>query len=88
MINWIRKAGGVIGKTQDSIEILYQQRITNKLMDILKDETHPLRPEFDKRLINRSGRFRGTKYRTVRYSESFVPLAVRLYNNSKNRLSQ
>ena len=41
----IRKAGGIIGKTRDSTE-LYHKRTPNKLMDILQDNTQPLRLEF------------------------------------------
>ena len=49
----IRNAGGVIGKTQDSIETRYHKRTTNKLMDILQHNSHPLRLESDSTVIKR-----------------------------------
>ena len=53
----IKKASAVVGRTQDAFDALYDRRVTNKLMDILDDPTHPLR-QCDKRLIQRSGRMR------------------------------
>ena len=37
-----------MGRTQDAFDALHDRRVTNKLMDILDDSTHPLRQEFDK----------------------------------------
>ena len=36
----IRKASGVVGRTQDNLDTLYDRRVTNKLNDILHDITH------------------------------------------------
>ena len=68
-----------------SIEIHYHKRSMKKLSNILQDDSHPLRPEFDSRLIVRSGRLRVPKYRTMTYSSSFVPMAVRKFNDGINR---
>ena len=73
----IRKASGVIGKTQDSLE---------EICRILEDKTHSLSSTFDSALIERSGRTRAPKSRTVRYSLSFVPVAIGVFNNSKKRM--
>ena len=81
----IKNAGGVIGKTQDSLDTLYDRRSRNKLTTILKDETHPLRPTFDSMKIDRSGRFRTEKTRTVRYGQSFVPAVAEKFNQSFKR---
>ena len=83
----IRKAGGVhvFGKRQDSLDTLYDRRSRNKLTTILKDETHPLRPTFDSMKIDRSGRFRTEKTRTVRYGQSFVPAVAEKFNQSFKR---
>jgi hypothetical protein len=81
----IRKAGGVIGRAQDTLDTLYNRRITNKLADILDDKTHPLRYEFDSRRIERSGRLRVPKSSTSRYANSFVPQAVTLFNSNISR---
>ena len=77
----IRKASSVVGKTQDSLDTLYDRRVTKNLQDIMDDPTHPLRQEFDGQLIQRSGRMRVPKARTTRYLTLFVPQAVSHYNN-------
>ena len=81
----IKKAGGVIGRTQDTLDSLYDRRTKNKLTNILNDETHPLRPDFDELTIARSGRFRVPKARTARYSRSFVPRAISGFNSDRKR---
>ena len=70
----------MVGRVQDSLDILYDRRMTQKLNDILDDATHPLRLDFDDRLIQRSGRMRVPKARTARYSNSFVPRAITSFN--------
>ena len=84
----IRKAGGVIGKKQDTLDTLYDRRTKNKLTDILNDETHPLRQTFDSFKIVRSGRFRVPKAKTDRYAKSFVPMAISKFNVSWRRESK
>ena len=54
----IKKAESVVGKRQDRFDTYYQGRLTNKLTDILHDDTPPLKADFDNRIIERSGRFR------------------------------
>ncbi len=76
----IKKAGGVVGRTQDGFDILYHRRTTNKLNSIMSDASHPMRKEFDGRIIQRSGRMRVPRARTARYANSFVPRAVGLFN--------
>ena len=78
----IRKARDVVGRIQDNLDTLYDRRVTNKLNNILHDITHSLRQELENRLIVRSGRMRVAKARTVRYSNSFVPQAVSVFNRS------
>ena len=81
----IKKAGGVVGKRQEDMDTLYTRRTRNKLKDIMTDETHPLRPDYDNRLIERSGRFRVPKARTSRYANSFVPYSISVYNENLKR---
>ncbi len=81
----IKKAGSVVGRTQDNLDVLYERRLTKKLTDILHDQTHPLRQEFDSRIIERSGRMRVPKTRTARCSNSFVPRAISFFNSRSNR---
>ena len=56
--NTIRKARGVIGRQQETFDSVHHRRLTDRLKMIQADRTHPLRPEFDSRLIDRSGRLR------------------------------
>ena len=55
----IKKAGGggVMGRRLERVDTAYQF-VTNKLRTALADETHPLRPEFYNRHMDRSHRFR------------------------------
>ena len=47
----VQKASAVVETTQDTLDALYDRRVTSKLMDILDDPTHSLRLKFDERLI-------------------------------------
>ena len=81
----IRKAGRVIGRNQDTLTDAYNDRLYKKVTNIFDDDTHPLRQEFDRLLIERSGRLRTPKVRTVRYQKSFMPKAVQIFNSHHNR---
>jgi hypothetical protein len=81
----IKKAGGVVGRKQDDIETMYGRLVTKKLTAIWNDDTHPLRPEFDSRLNDRSGRIRVPRTRTNRYRQSFIPTAIQTHNQLTNR---
>ena len=81
----VKKAGSVVGKKQESIDSICQKRLTDRLTSILADETHPLKPEFDSRLIDRSGRLRAPVARTSRFRQSFVPRAIHAFNQSHER---
>ena len=56
-----------------------------KMANIFKDESHPLRQEFDNLAIARSGRLRLPKVNTETYLKSFVPNAVRICNSKYSR---
>ncbi|GFR85660.1 hypothetical protein ElyMa_004179700 [Elysia marginata] len=49
-----RKVGRVVGEQQNS-DPLCQHYTTNKAKQIPKHDTHPLRGEFDSRLLQKSG---------------------------------
>jgi len=53
--NIIKKAESVIGKRQNKFYTHYQRRLTNKLTDLLLDDIHPLKTDFDNKTIQRSG---------------------------------
>ena len=81
----IRKAGRVIGERQDTITDLYNDRLVRKLKGIFDDDKHPLRQEFNKLVIQRSGRLRTPKIRTTRFQNSFLCQAVNTYNSGHLR---
>ena len=81
----IRKAGGIIGRTQDDLDTLYDRRTTKKLTVILNDKTHPLRRDFDSLKQDRSNRFRLPVIKTNRYSNSFIPSVIRKHNEKVGR---
>ena len=83
----IKKAGGVVGRRQKSFEDMHEDRVAKKVASITKDDSHPLCHEFDSRVIERSGRLRAPKTRTTRYSNSFVPTAVRSINRKGRTLN-
>ena len=80
-----RKAGGVIGRQQETFESVYHRPLTNQLMKTLSDDTHPLRPEFDSRLIDRSGRLIVPFTKATRLKHSFIPKAIQTFNQAHDR---
>ena len=80
-----KNVGRNVGRKQESIDSICQKRLTDRLTSILADETHPLKPEFDSRLIDRSGRLRAPVARTSRFRQSFVPRAIHAFNQSHER---
>ena len=81
----IKKAGQVIGRKQENLGQLFDNRTKKKTENILKDVTHPLYLDFDVLKITKSGRFRLPKARTNRYLDSFLPSAIRIFNKNRGR---
>ena len=82
----IRKGGRVAGGgVTDTITDMYNRRLYKKVTQILSDDTHPLRRNFDELFIDRSGRLRTPKARTVRYQSSFLCKAVGVFNDNFRR---
>ena len=77
----IKRASSIVGRKQDDFMRLYDRRVVVKLSDILSDDTHPLRGEFDSRHIERSGRYRLPAIATQRYKNSFIPRAIAAFND-------
>jgi hypothetical protein len=82
---FIKKASGVVGRKQDTFTSTHERRLTDRIQKILADDTHPLRPEFDSRRIDRSSRFRQPCTRTTRYRNSFIPSAIHIFNSHVGR---
>ena len=81
----IRKAGRVIGSNQDTFTDIYNDRLIRKVTSIFDDDSHPLRQEFDKLLIGRSGRLRTPRVRTTRFQKAFLCKAVHVFNTNYRR---
>ena len=77
----IKKAGTMVGRQQDDLETLYRRLVTKNLTAILTDDTHPLRPIFDSRRNDKSGRIRASCSRTNCYTQSFIPTAMHTHNH-------
>ena len=78
----IRKGGRVVGEgNTDTLTDIYDRHVHRKVNQIFNDDTHPLRGNFDSLIIERSGRLRTPKARTVRYQKSFVCKAVGVFNS-------
>ena len=84
----IKKAGQVIGRKQENLGQLFDNRTKKKTENILKDVTHPLYFDFDVLKITKSGRFRLPKARTNRYLDSFLPSAIRIFNKNRGRTAR
>ena len=82
----VRKGGRVVGEgTTDTLTDIYDRHVHRKVNQIFNDDTHPLRGNFDSLIIERSGRLRTPKARTVRYQKSFVCKAVGVFNDNYRR---
>jgi len=82
---FIRRAGKVVGEVQDDIDTLLRKETDRKTRQILDDETHPLRYEYDSRLIERSGRHRVPHCKTDRYKKTFIPRSIIYLNETFKR---
>ncbi|KAI3367990.1 hypothetical protein L3Q82_026817, partial [Scortum barcoo] len=83
----VRRASSVLGCPLDSVEVVGNGRMMAKLSSLLNNTSHPLQDtltalgsSFSERLLLHP---RCVK---ERYRRSFLPAAVRLYNNKQNAL--
>ena len=65
--------------------IMMMMKIIKKFDDINKDETHPLHTEIDQLKLVTSGRFAIPRAKTNRYLNSFIPSAVKAFNDNNKR---
>lgn len=77
----IKKAGSVIGCTPDSLEVTCGKRIRAKLKTVLTSESHPLHSTFKGLRSSFSERLVMPKCSTERLRRSFIPAAVRYFND-------
>ena len=76
----IKKAGSVVGLPLDSLETIIARRMRTKLNSILSFEDHPLYNIFYALRSSFSNRLRMPPCSTERYRKSFVPTAVKFFN--------
>lgn len=76
----IKKAGSVVGLSLDSVDIILNKRMTTKLRTVLSLTDHPLRSIFNELKSSFSGRMLMPRCSTQRLRNSFIPAAVRFFN--------
>ena len=76
----IKKAKSGIGKRENKFDTNYQRRLKNKLIDVLYDDTYPLKTDFVNTIIQISGHFRVPMFRTNIYAGSFVSSLINVRN--------
>ena len=82
----IKRAGRVIGKSQQSVDTIYQCVLQSKLDFINNDESHPLYGQLCGQCrAGGNGRLRLPVLRTNRYRDSFIPRAIKCYNANFKR---
>ena len=64
----------------EHIKALYSTQLCNMVKHILSDHSHPLQSEFV--MNKRETRMLQKRIRTQRYGNSFVPSAIRMYNEN------
>ena len=75
----------VSGVTQSTLTALYERLAVNKATKILADDTHILHGEYI--ILPSSRRFRTTTCKTNRKRLSFIPMSIRLLNDTSLRHS-
>ena len=78
----IRKAESVVGTKLVTLEEVVETRILTKLLLFMNNPSHPLHNTLDKLKSSFSNRFIQPRCTKERYRKSFLPTAIRLYNNS------
>ena len=79
----VKQGSRIIGHQQDSLDSLFKLNLCNKIKLILSDGSHPLHGKFLQN--SRSNRLLQRRIRTGRYGSSFVPAAIRWYNEQLER---
>ena len=78
----VKNAQRIIGTSLPSLESLYIERMRKKTVNVLRDPNHPAHTYFDPLTSNRSFRaYKGCK----RFTRSFFPEALKLYNGTRGQ---
>ncbi|GAA6097714.1 glutamate receptor 1a [Tachysurus ichikawai] len=78
----IRKASSVLGIPLDTVQEVGERRMVAKLSSLLENDSHPLYETVSALSSSFSDRLLHPKYLKERYRRSFLPAAIRVYNQS------
>ena len=78
----IKKAGSVVGTELECVTSVADKRTLSKLLTIMDNGNHPLYSTITQQKSLISWRLRSLTCKTDRLNKSFVPRAIRLYNQS------
>ena len=78
----VKKASSVLGCPLDPVEVVGDRRMTTKLLSIMEDASHPLQETVRSLGSSFSDRLLHPRCLKERYRRSFLPAAVRLYNQA------
>ncbi|TWW75426.1 hypothetical protein D4764_13G0000880 [Takifugu flavidus] len=79
----IRRASSVVGMKLKPLATVAERRTIDKLRSIMDNDRHPLHTVIHSQRSLISPRLRLPKFRTNRLGNSFIPRAIRLFNNSQ-----
>ena len=77
----IKRASSVLDCPLDSMEVVGERRMLAKLTSIMDNTSHPLHDTVESLSSSFSSRLLHPRCKKERYRRSFIPTAVRLYNN-------
>ena len=81
----VRRAGSAVGCKLEGVEVVARKRTASKLDSILRNPSHPLHLEISGHWSKRGkNRFLYPDRSHVRLGRSFVPVALKLYNDTHN----
>ncbi len=78
----LKKAGSVLGTNLDSVSVVAERRMLNRLLAIMDNPSHPLHNTLARQRSSFSNRFTLPRCTTERHRCSFLPTAMRLYNST------
>ena len=81
----VRRAGSVVGLSLDSVDTILESRTMSKVKAIMNNTSHPLHTTFSQQRSTFSSRLLSHCASTERLRSSFVPRAIRGYNDSLRR---
>ena len=84
----VKKASSVVGLSLDTLLVTVERRIVRKTCSIMALQTHPLHSLFTAQRSSFSGRLVAPRCSTERFRRSFLPHAVRLYNERRGHFDE